>query len=88
MNKPPNTRKNSGALSVNCNNKRPSKSSTQTNRLANGRTSARCLLTIKMLILNFKAQFAQLDGFANWGEIRDWFSETHGLPFSGLLIEW
>ena len=33
-------------------------------------------------------RFAQLDGFANWGEMRDWFSETHGLPFNGLLTEW
>lgn len=33
-------------------------------------------------------KFAQLDGFANWGEMRDWFNRTHGLPFNGLLIEW
>lgn len=33
-------------------------------------------------------EFAQLDGFANWGEMRDWFDRTHGLPFNGLLIEW
>lgn len=38
-------------------------------------------------ILNLD-KFAQLDGFANWGEMRDWFDKTHGLPFNGLLIEW
>lgn len=38
-------------------------------------------------VLNL-GRFAQLDGFANWGEMRDWFSETHGLPFNGLLTEW
>lgn len=32
--------------------------------------------------------FAQLDGLADWNEMRDWFDKTHGLPFDGLLIEW
>lgn len=32
--------------------------------------------------------FAQLDGFASWEEMRDWFDKTHGLPFTGVLIRW
>lgn len=32
--------------------------------------------------------FARLDGFADWHEMRDWFSKTHGLPFNGVMIEW
>ena len=32
--------------------------------------------------------FAQADGFDNWDEMRDFFQNTHGLPFEGDLIEW
>lgn len=32
--------------------------------------------------------FAKADGFENWIEMRDWFEETHGLPFTGTLIKW
>lgn len=32
--------------------------------------------------------FAQADGFRGWDEMRDWFQETHGLPFRGVLIRW
>lgn len=32
--------------------------------------------------------FARADGFASWDDMRSWFSDTHGLPFSGLLIQW
>jgi hypothetical protein len=32
--------------------------------------------------------FAQDDGFANWSDLRAWFEEAHGLPFSGILIRW
>ena len=28
------------------------------------------------------------DGFRDWEEMREWFNETHGLPFEGELIEW
>jgi hypothetical protein len=56
-----------------------------------------------MPALNFQPRFAPLvesgekrctirafrrDGFTNWAEMRDWFDQLHGLPFSGLLIEW
>lgn len=32
--------------------------------------------------------FAKADGFADWPEMRDWFEETHGLPFKGMVIKW
>lgn len=32
--------------------------------------------------------FARLDGFASWAEMRDWFAQVHGLPFSGVMIRW
>jgi hypothetical protein len=32
--------------------------------------------------------FAAADGFADWPEMRDWFAETHGFPFTGWLISW
>lgn len=32
--------------------------------------------------------FARSDGFKDWAELRDWFAETHGLPFTGTLIKW
>lgn len=31
---------------------------------------------------------AKRDGFASWAEMREWFRTTHGLPFSGIMIEW
>ena len=31
---------------------------------------------------------AQLDGFKDWRDMRDWFDKTHGLPFEGDLIKW
>jgi len=33
-------------------------------------------------------QFARADGFKDWAEMRDWFANTHGLPFKGDLIKW
>jgi hypothetical protein len=33
-------------------------------------------------------QFAIADGFASSKEMIAWFSETHGLPFEGVLIQW
>lgn len=33
-------------------------------------------------------QVARLDGFASWGDMRDWFEAVHGLPFSGVMIRW
>ncbi|MEE8205372.1 MAG: hypothetical protein V3T82_00395, partial [Nitrospinaceae bacterium] len=32
--------------------------------------------------------FAECDGFKSWPEMRDFFQETHGLPFTGILIRW
>lgn len=33
-------------------------------------------------------RFARADGFRNWEEMRDWFSERYGLPFFGQLVQW
>lgn len=33
-------------------------------------------------------QLAIADGFGGWGEMSTWFEQTHGLPFSGVMIEW
>lgn len=33
-------------------------------------------------------KFARADGFADWPEMLAWFSDTHGLPFSGIVIFW
>jgi hypothetical protein len=32
--------------------------------------------------------FAQADGFKDWGELLDWFRKTHGLPFEGECVRW
>lgn len=32
--------------------------------------------------------FAKADGFACYGEMAEWFENTHGLPFTGVLIKW
>ncbi len=31
---------------------------------------------------------ARADGFEDVAEMVDWFKQTHGLPFAGVLIEW
>ena len=28
------------------------------------------------------------DGFANWWDMVGWFQSAHGLPFTGIMIEW
>lgn len=33
-------------------------------------------------------QFARLEGFHHWPEMREWFDATHGLTFRGLFIRW
>ena len=33
-------------------------------------------------------EFAIADGFNNWQELVEFFETTHGLPFTGVLIEW
>jgi hypothetical protein len=32
--------------------------------------------------------FAKADGFSSWREMVEWFDETHGLPFEGIVIHW
>jgi hypothetical protein len=36
----------------------------------------------------YENDFARADGFGSFGEMVDWFEQTHDLPFAGLLIEW
>lgn len=36
----------------------------------------------------YDSDFARADGFSDFQEMKDWFDHQHGLPFSGLLIEW
>ena len=33
-------------------------------------------------------RFASDDGFDSWQQMRDWFDDKYGLPFSGVLISW
>ena len=33
-------------------------------------------------------KFAIADGFDNWQKLIEFFENTHGLPFEGVLIEW
>ena len=33
-------------------------------------------------------ELAVADGFADWPGMRDFFAETHGLPFEGYLYRW
>lgn len=37
---------------------------------------------------SYDGDFARADGFDGFSEMADWFAKTHGLPFSGHLIEW
>jgi hypothetical protein len=37
---------------------------------------------------HYDGDFAMADGFHGFQDLRDWFEEQHGLPFTGLLIEW
>lgn len=32
--------------------------------------------------------WAKLDGFKSFTEMLEWFKETHGLPFTGRMIQW
>lgn len=32
--------------------------------------------------------FAKRDGFEGFEEMKAWFQETHGLPFTGIVIVW
>ena len=33
-------------------------------------------------------RFAHRDGFEDFSEMQEWFRDTHGLPFTGKLIQW
>jgi len=33
-------------------------------------------------------EFAVADGFRDFADMKQWFQETHGLPFSGIVIYW
>lgn len=37
---------------------------------------------------HYDSDFARADGFADFQSMCEFFRSTHGLPFSGLLIEW
>lgn len=32
--------------------------------------------------------FARSDGFKDWSDMHEWFTQNHGLPFHGILIKW
>lgn len=32
--------------------------------------------------------FAVADGFRDFADLQQWFRDTHGLPFEGVLIRW
>ena len=38
--------------------------------------------------VNILNAFAIADGFDDWNQLIEFFEETHGLPFKGILIEW
>jgi len=42
-------------------------------------------LSVRFHSLN---EFAIADGFDNWQELVEFFESTHGLPFTGVLIQW
>lgn len=44
--------------------------------------------TLCGLALHDEESFARADGFANRLEMLQWFKDTHGLPFTGVLICW
>jgi hypothetical protein len=48
------------------------------------------LIFIDEMALNFNEskEVAQADGFKNPKDMIQWFSDTHGLPFVGILISW
>ncbi|MGR9108748.1 MAG: hypothetical protein ACU843_17665 [Gammaproteobacteria bacterium] len=33
-------------------------------------------------------RMARADGFIDAADMKEWFEETHGLPFTGTLIRW
>lgn len=43
---------------------------------------------VSLPYVEFQEDFAKADGFDSWKDMRKWFSDTHGLPFTGILIKW
>lgn len=52
--------------------------------LADGRLR----ITVSGRVRMFPDDVARADGFSCAAEMREWFDDTHGLPFEGDLIEW
>lgn len=38
--------------------------------------------------INQLNEFARADGFKDWEEMKAWWLNVHGLPFTGNLIQW
>ena len=56
-------------------------------------TSTYCAIYENGITLgNFPAigldEFARADGFRDFDHMKQWFRDTHGLPFTGRLIAW
>lgn len=41
-----------------------------------------------ILIEAAKKSIAEAEGFKDWDEMRDWFKEQYGLPFTGYMHFW
>jgi len=48
------------------------------------------LLSIDLMEIHnpYREFFARDDGFPCWAAMCDWFAQTHGFPFNGVLIKW
>ena len=50
--------------------------------------SAALRLGPRWLLYEQRHLIARMDGFKDFQELRDWFRETHGLPFKGFWTLW
>jgi hypothetical protein len=62
-------------------------------RLGTCLSTFRCRITASDVFLGRERihnvdDFARADGFADFAAMKEWFAETHGLPFNGVLIIW
>ncbi|MEI8021023.1 MAG: hypothetical protein WCH39_22650 [Schlesneria sp.] len=48
----------------------------------------RCKLGTIWIDGMWRELLAKKDGFDDWKSLVAWFTETHGLPFEGVFIEW
>ena len=48
----------------------------------------RCKVDTISMSKPWRELIARNDGFATWNELIEWFTNTHGLPFTGELISW